>query len=396
LFEGTRVRSSWCKHIAVAAGVLAAAAGALDCESAGGIAWTGRRDPETGISGLPEPPPRNPKLASVTVFVDPPDIRVESNQCRKILGLADLANSLRAAVRQELQAAGMKTVPLEVGQPDPGTLGVATVVVLTDCDTNDERQFVFDGTQDLLFRYRGEIIWREWNAKRFTGSPDQFAKGTAALLVRLALPSIDMVMAWKRKSTVTSTQAAPTSTGGTPYAEAPVDPAKADALFREGRQLMKAGQLAQACEKYGASLAFDPAAGTLMNLADCEERVGRLTNAHTHWQQLLRSLPQTGDTRRDHAQQRLADVESRLPALTVRLAAGAPEGTRILLDNLPLADRAVGRAVYVTPGDHVVTVEAPGRAPLTYSVSLREAEKRDLAVDAGGGAPAAAASAGHR
>src|SRR5262249_55537702 len=49
------------------------------------------------------------------------------------------------------------------------------------------------------------------------------------------------------------------------------DPAAAEALFRQGRQAMEAKDFATACPKFAESQRLDPAVGTLMNWATCEE-----------------------------------------------------------------------------------------------------------------------------
>ncbi|HEU4534580.1 MAG TPA: tetratricopeptide repeat protein, partial [Polyangiaceae bacterium] len=49
---------------------------------------------------------------------------------------------------------------------------------------------------------------------------------------------------------------------------------RAEALFREGREAMKRGDLDEACPKFSESQELDPSAGTLLNLALCEQRKG--------------------------------------------------------------------------------------------------------------------------
>src|SRR4051812_10367911 len=55
--------------------------------------------------------------------------------------------------------------------------------------------------------------------------------------------------------------------------------AKADALFAEGIKL-RDSNLELACAKFGESLQLNPQAiGTLLNVALCDERLGRLASA---------------------------------------------------------------------------------------------------------------------
>src|SRR6185436_7071846 len=81
------------------------------------------------------------------------------------------------------------------------------------------------------------------------------------------------------------------------------DPAAGEALFREGRRFMKSRDFASACPKLEESLRLDPATGTLVNLADCEEQIGRTASAWQHWRAAADRLP-AGDKRRAIAVQR--------------------------------------------------------------------------------------------
>ena len=44
-------------------------------------------------------------------------------------------------------------------------------------------------------------------------------------------------------------------------------------LFEEGRELAKDGKFEQACDKFEKSLELDPAIGTQLNYADCQEQL---------------------------------------------------------------------------------------------------------------------------
>ncbi len=68
-------------------------------------------------------------------------------------------------------------------------------------------------------------------------------------------------------------------------------PPPAEALFREGREAMKRGDYAVACPKFEESQKLDPANGTLLNLALCEEALGHPERAR----ELLRDVLAASD-----------------------------------------------------------------------------------------------------
>ena len=53
----------------------------------------------------------------------------------------------------------------------------------------------------------------------------------------------------------------------------------AEALFQEGRRLIKQGRLEAGCDKLAASQQLETSIGTLLNLGDCRERLGKLASA---------------------------------------------------------------------------------------------------------------------
>src|SRR5262249_26584812 len=73
------------------------------------------------------------------------------------------------------------------------------------------------------------------------------------------------------------------------------DPAAAEALFREGRAAAQKGDWETACPKLRESQRLDPAAGTLLNLADCEEHRGKVATAWQLYRQVVESLPETDE-----------------------------------------------------------------------------------------------------
>lgn len=155
----------------------------------------------------------------------------------------------------------------------------------------------------------------------------------------------------------------------------------AEVLYQEGRQAARAKDWATACKKFRESHDREPAPGTLLNLADCEENQGKLRDALAHFDAASR-LFHAGE-RLTYARQRAAAVERRIPKMTVRLRPTSPIGSRIVLDGAPLDTARLGTTMPVDPGEHEVVVTAPGRADVRSAVRLAEGESRELEMDAG-------------
>ena len=96
------------------------------------------------------------------------------------------------------------------------------------------------------------------------------------------------------------------------------DPASAEALFREGRARAEAGDWAKACPLFVESNRLDFALGTSMNLAACEEHIGKVASAWEGYRELLEALP-PDDDRRPFVAESVARLERTVPRLTVLL-----------------------------------------------------------------------------
>lgn len=111
--------------------------------------------------------------------------------------------------------------------------------------------------------------------------------------VELPVPPAPTTEAPPKRHTAATTSAeapAPKLTPPNPRA------AEAEALFEDGRNLMNAGQILPACEKFEASAAIDIAIGTLLNLANCREMTGDTKAACENYRKAaLMSTP--GDAR---------------------------------------------------------------------------------------------------
>jgi len=160
------------------------------------------------------------------------------------------------------------------------------------------------------------------------------------------------------------------------------DPAAADALFRKGRESAEKGDWAGACPKFTESQRLDPAPGTLLNLADCEEHLGAFASAYEHFKTALETLP-AGDDRVPFARQRLAALEKRVPHLTLNAAPGLPAAAKVMRDDVALGSASFGLALPVDPGAHRILVKAPGHEDRSFTIELRPGDALTVLVAAG-------------
>jgi hypothetical protein len=155
--------------------------------------------------------------------------------------------------------------------------------------------------------------------------------------------------------------------------------AVAEALFRDGTQLMNAGDLQAACPKFEDSMKLDPALGTLLYLAACHEKEGRTASAWSEFSSARAWAERTEQhDRAAFAQKRIAALESRLS--NVVITAPAIPGLQLKLDEGTLSSAALGTPLPVDPGDHTVAAEAPERQPWHILVKI-PAEPGNTAVE---------------
>ena len=169
--------------------------------------------------------------------------------------------------------------------------------------------------------------------------------------------------------------------------------AAAEALFKQGRELMTAGKHAAACPKFEASQQLEPGLGTLLNLAECYEKTGRTASA---WAEYRKAIPLArvagAKARQDLATERAQRLEERLSTLTIKAVADGPAGQlEVRRDGVALQSAELGAAIPVDPGEHLIEASAPGRQPWSFKVEVGpEAAKVLVEIPRLQSAPAAA------
>ncbi|HVH45911.1 MAG TPA: hypothetical protein VM925_26340 [Labilithrix sp.] len=154
---------------------------------------------------------------------------------------------------------------------------------------------------------------------------------------------------------------------------APHDPVSAEALFDEGRRLMKEQRYVEACAKLEASQRLDPGVGTLLNLGDCLEHAGRTASAWVRFREAASlAVASSQNEREQAARARARALEVRLVRLVVRPArsAAGDAGLQIVRDGVVLERESWGSAVPVDPGRHVVRATSPGKVAWSTEIEL--------------------------
>lgn len=158
--------------------------------------------------------------------------------------------------------------------------------------------------------------------------------------------------------------------------------AAAEALFRDGRNLLERGDTAGACARFGASERLEPAPGTELNLAICHEKLGRLARAWQFLQQALHALP-SDDSRAEGARLRLAELEPRLAFMTLRAEPGLPENAVLKCGADIYTRAAFGVRIPFDLGGYACRVEAPGHLPRRLDLAFDTAAAYQVPVAPG-------------
>lgn len=147
--------------------------------------------------------------------------------------------------------------------------------------------------------------------------------------------------------------------------------------FERGRALMLEGRYDEACPLLAKSQERDPHVGTLLNLAACHEKQGRVGSAWVEYQKALTAAKAEGQQARARlAEERIAALDARVPWLTV--VAPEASGAEVLLDGAALAPPALGKELPVDPGAHTVSARAEDGARAAEDVTLAEGEHRTV------------------
>ncbi len=176
--------------------------------------------------------------------------------------------------------------------------------------------------------------------------------------------------------------------------------AQAEVLFKEGQQLIADKKYGEACQRLAASYKLDPQPNTELLQGECYKKLNKTASAYNAYLDASSTLTRGSDAQKYAADQAKA-IEATLVKVRVQVTPLAPGLTMKFDDDAKTRDKDfVGIDIALDPGDHDVTVTAPGKhdftkhfsldsgnSPHTIIVNLTDKTKEELDAEqhAGGG-----------
>ena len=163
-------------------------------------------------------------------------------------------------------------------------------------------------------------------------------------------------------------------------ASADTDIEKADKLFEKGISLRETN-LIQSCEAFEQSLALNPQAiGTLMNVALCDEKLGKIASA-------VRLFSEARDRAKEgnlpdyvkEAQSHIDTLKDDVSTVTIHFAQKSP-GMKVVINDEVVPDAKLADKIPVDPGELEVTVSAPGRLPFETKIMIGKKDTKPIEV----------------
>lgn len=172
--------------------------------------------------------------------------------------------------------------------------------------------------------------------------------------------------------TIAIVLAAPAVASAAPSA---ADAKLAEGLFLSGKEAMAKGDLVSACARFTESHKLDPAVGTLLNLATCEERSGKLVVALEHFTRARSQLAKE-DFRVAFADERVEALSRRVGRVTLKFRTPRPPDGHVLRDGVLLEDKELAEPLLIDPGVVTITYEVPNVEPERVQIELAEGEQK--------------------
>lgn len=145
---------------------------------------------------------------------------------------------------------------------------------------------------------------------------------------------------------------------------------EASKRFDEGRAAIKAGDLETACKAFEQSYTLEPALGSLLNLASCLEKQGKLVASFVRYNDAIAWAQRTHEAEREaFARTHAQDLKARVSWLAISSA----DEVDAKVDGQVVHLGAIAISVPVELGRHELLVEKPGFDSFSQTITVTEA-----------------------
>ena len=151
---------------------------------------------------------------------------------------------------------------------------------------------------------------------------------------------------------------------------------QAEVMFRKGRDLMRAGKYGEACNAFETSQNLEPAVTTLLNIADCREKLGQLATALARFSSAEKLARAAGDDKTKAlakvASSHIEKLEPRISKLEIAVSqAHRIAGLAVTRNGEPVPEAAWGISLPVDGATYRIAANAPGREEFEQIVTIK-------------------------
>ncbi len=151
------------------------------------------------------------------------------------------------------------------------------------------------------------------------------------------------------------------------FAQGGVNSTQAEALFNQGKDLIKEKNYKEACERFAASYKLEESNDTMLALAACHDLEGK--NA-TAWGEYLAVVKKSrGTPAAEYAEDKAKELYPRLSKLKLELSP-VPADIIVKIDGVTYPKETINGDLPLDPGEHDVTATATGKRDFAKHVTL--------------------------
>lgn len=156
--------------------------------------------------------------------------------------------------------------------------------------------------------------------------------------------------------------------------------------FEQGSAAFRDRHWDIALREFQASLELEGSPNTRFMIGRCLHELGRLGSAYVAYRRAEREaedrIRATADARynatREAARAKMAEIDAKVPRLTIRVAGQVPAGFYVSVDGTPLASAGLGVALELDVGEHQIVGSGPQVQRIERRLRLEAGQREDL------------------